>query len=521
MAMSIVEGLKKSVAQTPEKLASICGSTRLTFREVDERVNRLSSGLARLGVGAGDRVAILALNCHQFYEFYYAVPQVGAVVVPINFRLPPHEVKYIIDHSGSRVVAVDQALLPVIQTIRASLDWAEHFILMGGEPCDGYLSYEELLGGAAADFEAPDVSDDELLGLFYTSGTTGEPKGVMLSHRNMLANIANSEGVYNYLPTDIYLHAAPMFHLADGAAVFTHTANGATQAFIPRFDPKQVLETIARERVSLIVLVPTMINFLLHQADIDSYDLSSLRHLTYGASPIAPDLLRRAMKVFDCSFGQGYGLTEASPLLTVLTADDHLTPGPAGERRLASCGKPVPGVDVRVVKEDGSDAKPSEVGEIIARGPNIMLGYWKRAEDTENVLRDGWLHTGDLATVDEEGYIYLVDRKKDMIVTGGENVFSTEVEAVLYAHPAVKEAAVIPIPDPDWGEAVHACVVLRDGKRATAEELMEFCGARLANYKVPHSIEFIDGELPKGGTGKILKKQLRERYWKDQTRRIG
>jgi len=518
--MSIVEGLKKSVRRTPEKVASICGSKRLTFREVDERVNRLSSALARLGVGPGDRVAILSLNCHQFYEFYYGVPQVGAVVVPINFRLPPHEVKYIVDHSGSRVVAVDQALLPVIEAVRANLDSVEHFILMGNESCEGYLSYEELLASGTAEFDAPEVSDDELLGLFYTSGTTGEPKGVMLSHRNMLANIANSEGVYNYLPTDIYLHAAPMFHLADGAAVFTHTANGATQAFIPRFEPKLVLETISRERVSLIVLVPTMINFLLHQPDIDSYDLSSLRHLTYGASPIAPDLLRRAMKVFDCSFGQGYGLTEASPLLTVLTADDHLCTDATGERRLASCGKPVPGVDVRVVKEDGSDAKPGEVGEIIARGPNIMLGYWKRPDATEDVLRDGWLHTGDLATVDEDGYIYLVDRKKDMIVTGGENVFSTEVEAVLYAHPAVKEAAVIPIPDEEWGEAVHACVVLRDNKQATAEDLTEFCRERLANYKVPHSIEFIEVELPKGGTGKILKKQLRERYWKDQGRRI-
>jgi long-chain acyl-CoA synthetase len=518
--MNIVEGLKKSVRQNPEKIASICGSTRFTFREVDERVNRLSSELARLGVSRGDRVAILSLNCHRFYEFYYGVPQVGAVVVPINFRLPPHEVKYIVDHSGSRIVAVDQALLPVIQTIRASLDSVEHFILMGDGYCEGYISYEELLARSTSEFDAPEVSDEELLGLFYTSGTTGEPKGVMLSHRNMLANIANSEGVYNYLPTDIYLHAAPMFHLADGAAVFTHTANGATQAFIPRFDPKQVLETISRERVSLIVLVPTMINFLLHQPDIDSYDLSSLRHLTYGASPIAPDLLRRAMKVFNCSFGQGYGLTEASPLLTVLTAEDHLRTDARGERRLASCGKPVPGVDVRVVKEDGSDAKSGEVGEIIARGPNIMLGYWKRPEDTENVLRDNWLHTGDLATVDEDGYIYLVDRKKDMIVTGGENVFSTEVEAVLYAHPAVKEAAVIPVPDEDWGEAVHACVVLRDNKQATGEDLLEFCRDRLANYKVPRSIEFIDGELPKGGTGKILKKQLRERYWKDKARRI-
>jgi long-chain acyl-CoA synthetase len=518
--MSIVEGLKESVRRTPGKIASICGSTRLSFREVDERVNRLSSALAQLSVSRGDRVAILSLNCHQFYEFYYAVPQVGAVVVPINFRLTPHEVKYIIDHSGSRIVAVDQALLPAIETIRASLLSVDHFILMGDGRCEGYISYEELLARGAPEFDAPEVGDDELLGLFYTSGTTGEPKGVMLSHRNMLANIANSEGVYDYFPTDIYLHAAPMFHLADGAAVFTHTANGATQAFIPRFDPKQVLETISRERVSLILLVPTMINFLLHQPDIDSYDLSSLRHLTYGASPIAPDLLRRAMKVFNCSFGQGYGLTEASPLLTVLTADDHLC-ADANERRLSSCGRPVPGVDVRVVKEDGSDAKPGEVGEIIARGPNIMLGYWKRPEDTESVLRQSWLHTGDLATVDEEGYIYLVDRKKDMIVTGGENVFSTEVEAVLYAHPAVKEAAVIPVPDEDWGEAVHACVVLRDGRQAAAEDLLEFCRDRLANYKAPRSIEFIDGELPKGGTGKILKKQLRERYWKDRERRIG
>jgi long-chain acyl-CoA synthetase len=518
--MSIVDGLKKSVRQTPEKIASICGQTRLTFSEVDERINRLSSALAQLGVGQRDRIAILSLNCHRFYEFYYAVPQLGAVVVPINFRLPPNEVKYIIDHSESRVVVVDQALLPVIETIRASLGSADHFILMEEEPRDGYHGYEPLLASSTPEFEAPEVSDDELLGLFYTSGTTGEPKGVMLSHRNMLANIANSEGVYQYLPTDIYLHAAPMFHLADGAAVFTHTANGATQAFIPRFEPKLVLETISRERVSLIVLVPTMINFLLHQPDIESYDLSSLRHMTYGASPIAPDLLQRAMKVFDCSFGQGYGLTEASPLLTVLTAEDHVVSDAASERRLASCGRPVAGVEVRVVKEDGSDAIPGEVGEIIARGPNIMLGYWKRPDATEDVLRDGWLHTGDLATVDEDGYIYLVDRKKDMIVTGGENVFSTEVEAVLYAHPSVKEAAVIPIPDPDWGEAVHACVVLRDGENTAAENLQQFCMERLANYKVPRSIEFIAGELPKGGTGKILKKQLRERYWKDKARRI-
>ena len=519
--MSIVEGLKQSTRRSPEKTASICGSTRLSFQEVDERVNRLSSALAGLGISRGDRVAILSLNCHRFLELYYGVPQLGAIVVPINFRLQPPEIKYIVDHSGSRVIAVDPALAPLIEAVRGQLESVEHFILMSGERREGYLAYEKLLASATPDFDAPEVSDDELLGLFYTSGTTAEPKGVMLTHKNMLSNIAHSEGVYDYQPADIYLHAAPMFHLADGAAVFSHTSRGATQAFIPRFDPKQVLETISRERVSLLLLVPTMLNFVLQQPELDSYDLSSLRHLTYGASPIAPDLLRRAMKILNCQFGQGYGLTEASPLLTVLTHQDHLVTDEKGARRLASCGKPVPGVDVRVVKDDGSDAKPGEVGEIIARGPNIMLGYWKRPEDTEDVLRDGWLHTGDLATVDEDGYIYLVDRKKDMIVTGGENVYSTEVEAVLYAHPAVKEAAVIPIPDSDWGEAVHACIAVRDGKQVTPEELGEFCRERLANYKVPRSIEFIDGELPKGGTGKILKKQLRERYWKDRERRIG
>ncbi len=518
--MSIVAGLKKSAAGTPEKTACICGDTRLSFEQVNDRVNRLSSALGELRITRGDRVAILSFNCHRFYELYYAVPQLGAVVVPINFRLQPPEIKYIVDHSGSRAVFVDPALAPLIEAVRADLAGVENFILMSDEPRDGYIAHEDLIAAGSPDFETPEVSDEELLGLFYTSGTTGEPKGVMLNHRNMLSNIANSQGIYEYLSSDIYLHAAPMFHLADGAAVFTHTANGATQAFIPRFDPKHVLETIARERVSLILLVPTMINFLLNHPELDSYDLSSLRHITYGASPIAPDLLRRAMKTFGCGFGQGYGLTEASPLLTVLPQEDHVITDEKSERRLASCGKPVPGVEVRVVREDGSDARPGDVGEIIARGPNIMVGYWKRPEDTEEVLGDGWLHTGDLATVDEDGYIYLVDRKKDMIVTGGENVYSTEVEAVLYSHPSIKEAAVIPVPDADWGEAVHACVVLRDGRQITPEELLEFCRERLANYKVPRSIEFIEGELPKGGTGKILKKQLRERYWKDQRRRI-
>ncbi len=518
--MNIVTGLKAAVASTPEKTAITCGNVRLSFTELDERVNRLSSALASMGIKHGDRVAILAFNCHRFLEYYFAVPQLGAAVVPINFRIPAAEVKYILDHSESRALFVDRALLPLIEAVRQELDTVEHFIFLDDDAPEGFIAYEEMLAKASPAFDAPEVKEDDLLGLFYTSGTTGEPKGVMLTHRNMMANIRHSEPYRRHEPDDIFLHAAPMFHLADGAAVFSSTVHGVTQAFIPRFDPQLVLDIISRERITTTILVPTMINFILQHPRLASFDLSSLRLITYGASPIAPEMLRRAMEVFGCDFGQGYGLTEASPLLTVLMPEDHIIRDEKSLRRLSSCGKPVEGVEVRVVTADGEDARPGEVGEIVARGPNIMLGYWKRKEDTENAMYDGWLHTGDLATMDEDGYIYLVDRKKDMIVTGGENVFSTEVEAVLYAHPSIKEAAVIPVPDRDWGEAVHACIVLRDKEQLSEEDLKDFCRERLANYKVPRSIEFLEGELPKGGTGKILKKQLRERHWQGRERRI-
>ena len=517
--MSVIEGLKKTVASNPHKTATICGNTRFNFNETGERINRLSNALTRLAVKRGDRVAILALNCHRFLELYYGVPQIGAVVVPINFRIPPQEVKYILDHAEAVAVAVDAAMIGLIEAIRPHVA-VKHFISIADAPANGFLSYEELLDAESAEFEPVEINENDLLGLFYTSGTTAEPKGVMLTHKNIMANVEHGERVFDYTPDDIFLHSAPMFHLADGAAVFSNTARGATQAFIPRFDPAHVLETISRERITGTVLVPTMINFLLQVPDIGSYDLSSLRQINYGASPIAPDLLKRAMEAFKCKFAQGYGLTESSPLLTVLKPEDHAVTDEKSARRLASCGKAVPGIEVRVVDFDGRDVAVGEVGEIIARGPNIMAGYWKRPAETEAAVVDGWLHTGDLATMDEDGYIYLVDRKKDMIVTGGENVYSTEVEAVIYMHPAIKEAAVIGVPDADWGESVHACVTLRDKCLITPEELIEFCRKHLASYKVPRSVEIITGELPKGGTGKILKKQLRERYWQGQPRRI-
>jgi long-chain acyl-CoA synthetase len=520
MTRTILDGLRQTISAFPDKEAVVCGALRYTYREVGERINRLSTGLVRMGLEKGDRVAILSLNCHRYLELYYGVPQLGAAVVPLNFRVPPGELKYIIDHSGASAIMVDEAFRSVIDQLRGELPAVKHFIYLGESAPDGYTSYDQVVADGSAAFEGADPGEDDLVGLFYTSGTTGEPKGVMLSHRNIVSNVDNSRAVYQTRPNDIYLHAAPTFHLADAATVFSNTTQGVKQVFIPRFDPKGVLNAVSHERVTLLLLVPTMLNFVLREPDLGQYDLSSIRQITYGASPIAPELLRLAIRTLGCRFFQGYGLTEASPLLTVLKPEDHNLTG-GGTSRLASCGKPVPGVEVRVVTDDAADVSPGQVGEVIARGPNIMVGYWRRPEDTAAAVRDGWLYTGDLATVDQEGYIYLVDRKKDMIVTGGENVFSTEVEAALYEHPAVKEAAVIGIPDADWGEAVHACVTLLDGKEATSDELVEFCRSRLANYKLPRSIEFFEGELPKGGSGKILKKDLRDQYWGGRSRRIG
>src|SRR5436853_3584165 len=346
-----------------------------------------------------------------------------------------------LDRSGARALAVDDTLAPLVDGIRSQLETAEHFISISDAPLEGYLNYEAQLSNASPEYATPPIDEDELMGLFYTSGTTGEPKGVMLTHANVVANVRHVEAAYSYDADGVYLHSAPMFHLADGAATFSYASRGSTQIFIPRFEPQATLEAIQRERVTHVLLVPTMMNFVLQVPNLADYDLSSLRHVTYGASPIAPEVLRRAMQVFGCNFGQGYGLTEAAPLLTVLNPDDHCCALADNERLLLPCGTGVQGVEVPVVDVDGRDVQPGEVGEIIARGPNIMRGYWRRDDDTANTIIDGWLHTGDLATVDAEGYLYLVDRKKDMIVTGGENVVSTEVEAVLYAQPAVKGAA--------------------------------------------------------------------------------
>jgi long-chain acyl-CoA synthetase len=359
-----------------------------------------------------------------------------------------------------------------------------------------------------------EVRANDLFGIYYTGGTTGRAKGVMLSHKNIVSNAVHLILTTGMRGDHVALHSAPMFHLADGAVNFAVTMVGGSHVTVKAFEPAAVLSAVEKERVTCALWVPTMINLLVNYPDVSGYDLSSMRLVFYGASPIAPDLLKRAIEVFNCQFIQLYGMTEAGPILTILLPEEHTKP-----ELLTGAGRQAIGVEVRVVDEQGNDVPPGEVGEVIARGPNIMMGYWGKPLETEAVLRDGWYWTGDLARIDENHYIYIVDRAKDMIITGGENVYSVEVEAVLYKHPAVLEAAVVGVPDERWGEAVKAVVVVKPGAAVTEKELIDFCKQHIASYKAPKSVDFVEA-LPKSGAGKILKRVLREKYWAGHARRV-
>ncbi len=495
-------------------MATRCRSREQTYAQLYERVMKLANGLLDLGLEQGDRVAVLMLNCHRFLELYYGAMFAGLVIVPLNIRWGAKEFAYALADCQPKAFALDAAIYQHIKPYIEQLKQlgVQHFLFTDEQAPKGMIAYEDLLRKASTEEPGLNLSEDDLVGLFYTSGTTGHPKGAMLTHKNLMMNAYHAQIAFRFYSDSVYLHAAPMFHLADGAGTFTVSWNGGTHAFVPRFDPEAVLAAIEQYQATTVVLIPTMINALIHHPRVQHSNLSSLAQILYGASPMPVELLKRAMKVFGCQFQQGYGMTEAAPLVTVLTAEDHwraLTEGP--ERILASAGKPILGVDVRIVDDEDRDVQLGEVGEILVRGPNIMKGYWNRPEETEQALRGGWYHTKDMAKFDEEGYIYIVDRKDDMIITGGENVYSTEVESVLYEHPAVREAAVIGVPDEKWIQAIRAVVVLREGYSATERELIEFCRQHLSPYKVPKGVDLVQ-ELPKGGTGKILKSALREQY---------
>jgi len=517
---SLPQIIRHAVQLHGDSIATRYGDRSKTWRQLQERVARLAAGLNSLGIQEGDRVAILALNSDRYYEFYFGVAWAGAVFVPVNTRLAPAEFVHWLNDSGSKAVFVDDTFLPAIEQIREELESIEQFVYLGdGDLPEGYAGFEQLVADHAAVVPATRGGDD-LAGLFYTGGTTGKSKGVMLSHRNLAVNVLQTLPYIGIEHDDVLLHAAPMFHIADGFFCLIGATLGCINVIVPGFEPELVLRTMQEKEVTAALLVPTMINMTVNYPGFADYDLSKLSQLTYGASPMPEAVIMKAMEVIPhVKLYQAYGQTEAAPVITVMGPEYHTTSGPLAGN-LHGAGRAVAGVDLAIFDESGNRLPPDEVGEICVRGENVMLGYWNLPEQTAQALRDGWLHTGDGGRLSEKGMLFIVDRVKDMIVSGGENVYSSETEQAVYQHPAVAECAVIGIPHDEWGEQVHAVVVLKTGMSLGERELIDHCKALIAGYKCPGSITFRDEPLPLSGAGKILKKDLRAPFWKGQDRNV-
>jgi long-chain acyl-CoA synthetase len=516
--------IRRARMVAPDTIALVDGDVRLTYRELSDRIDRLRGGLRGLGLAGGDRVAGLALNSASHFEAWTAIPTADLVFTDLNIRLALPELEFIVNDAGARVLCADARHWDLASELHARCPSLERLVWMDGGPSpDGAPTWDDL---AAADPIAPppDLDADRLASISYTGGTTGRPKGVMQTHGNLVVNAKHMLWANPMSADDRFLHLTPMFHAAGVANVFAHMLVAGTHVICPGFDPDLVGRMIEEHRITVCVLVPTMINMFLDHPGTRERDLSSWRMCFYAASPIPVPLLRRAMEELPCGFAQGYGMTEMCPHVAQLTADDHerAIAGDADAlRRLASAGTPCVGVDVEIRRPDGSACEVGEVGEITVRGPNMMPGYWNRPEETERAITsDGWYRTGDLAAADDGGYLFIVDRAKDMIVSGGENVYTTEVESALASHPAVVEAAVFGIPDERWGEAVHAEVVIRPGSEVDGDELTDHCRRAIAGFKVPRSIVVRTEPLPKSGAGKILKRDLRAPYWAGRDRSV-
>jgi len=517
-----VRFLRYAEQQYPEKTAIVCGNERFTYAQFAERASRLAGGLRSMGVQPGDRVAFLGLNCHRLLEAYYGVPEAGSVLLPLNIRLAPDELTYILNNAEAKVLFLEEEFAGLVNSFRQRLTSIETFALLSGTPNAPWLAlrnYEGLL--ADSKIYRRDISEfDEnaVAELFYTSGTSADPKGVMLTHRNIYLH-AFSAVLANETPSNgAHLHTIPLFHANGWGAAHTLTLKGSKHVMISRFDPVQVFRLIENERVQTLGLVPAMAIALVNCPEMQKHDLSSLKSIGLGGAASNPTLVREVEEKFGCTCYSGYGLTETAPVLTTSSMKSGLAW--EGEQQFvgkAMTGYAIPGVELRVVDANDRDVPRdgNAIGEIVARSDGVMKGYWKQPEATAEVMRGGWFHTGDIATWNKDGYILIVDRKKDIIVSGGENVSSLEVEKMLLANPGVMEAAVIPVPDDKWGEVPKALVVLKPGARLTESELIEFSRARLAHYKCPKTVEFMEA-LPKTGTGKVLKRELRKKYWQGQ-----
>jgi acyl-CoA synthetase (AMP-forming)/AMP-acid ligase II len=503
----LTQGLHRALSQTPDQPATVFGDRVRSFAEQADRVARLAGVLHDLGVSDGERVAILSLNSDRYAELLLAVPWAGGTLVPLNVRWSASELVYALVESETSILVVDDSFTALVPVLRRGHPGLGAVIHAGdGHAPISALSYEGAMAGATP---IPDArrGGDAIAGLFYTGGTTGWPKGVMLTHANLLTNALGSEVTGPAFPAGgRVLHAAPMFHLADLTTWITQSVVAGTHVIVPKFDPIFVMAAIEQHGVTTVLLVPTMLQALVDHPERGTFDLTGLSRVLYAGSPVTESLVGRAMAALPhAEFIQAYGMTELGGI-SILTAGDHRR----GDR-LASAGRAAAHAEVRIVDPAGEEVPRGTVGEVAVRGGHVMAGYWGKPDETAAAIRDGWLHTGDGAYMDDDGYVFIVDRLKDMIITGGENVYSTEVENALGRHHSVAACAVIGIPDERWGERVHAIVVLKPGAAATSVELREHTRRLIAAYKAPRSVEFVD-DLPLSGAGKVLKRRLRSAH---------
>jgi len=518
--MGLYNLLENTSQVHPDKIAVVCGRKKFTYLQFKNRVDKLAGSLRSLRIKKGDRIVIFHQNCHIFLESYFAVAKIGAVLVPINYRLNKEDFDYIINDSQAKMLITQFEFYDQVDRDKYDVP----LILVVAEGKDGEnsaskssLNYESLIKRGTNNPEHEVVIEDaDTAQIYYTSGTTGRPKGVILTHGNNLEHARASASEFCLTPEDNWLHVSPLFHLADAWAVWAMTLSAATHVMIPCFESCSVLQSIQDHHVTLSNFIPTMLNILVNISGVQNYDFSSLRLILSGGAPIARDVVKKVIKTFRCDYMQTYGMTETSPFLTISKLSENMA-ALSFEEKLhykSKTGRPFSGIQLKVIKENGCQVKPNDkdVGEILVKGKTITPGYWQLPEETTKRIINGWLHTRDLAVVDPEGFLTIVDRMDDQILSGGENVYSIEVEDVLYSHPAVLEAAVFGLSDPIWGEIVTAVVVKKE-EGFDENDIIRYCKEKLAPFKSPKKVFFTD-ELPKTGSLKIHKYKLREKYSK-------
>lgn len=507
MLLSDIVGLNGS--KTPGKVAVVTDDRIVTFGELRDRTNQVANAMLELGI-QGDRVAVLSENLPEFVEMYYGVPAAGMALTFLNYRLHPKEWAWILANAGAKVIVTQAKFLSDLEPLLPEVPSIEHVVVIGEPTSTSQVSYDDLVGAASAAEPDIDIDEDSTAWLLYTSGATGFPKGAMLSHRNLIVAVLNSVIEYEPQPDERALIAFPLCHVSGYSVPVTHMRGGRI-VLTPMFEPELWMQMVDEHKITGTSMAPTMLNFILQHPKVNDYELSSLRGIGYGAAAMPVEILRSAIKRFGPIVYSGFGMTELGGNVLTFPKAAHERAVNGDEHLLASCGTPMVLADVMVVDETMTECPPGEVGEIVIRGEQVLMGYFRNEEGTAKAFEGGWFHTGDMARRDEEGFFYIVDRMKDMIITGGENVYSREVEEVIYTHPAVSEAAVVGVPDEVWGEKVTAVIVLRSGATATESEIIALCRDSLAGYKKPKQVVFVD-ELPKTVSGKIVKRELRTQF---------